>query len=351
MSKRILIFLAAILSVVEFANAIEQAPTGWGIGSDKGVTDFSVKVLKGAAPNDKNALLIESGKENERKQVSILQTIRALRYTGERVEFSADIKSEDVSGGVELWMRVDGRDGAELALNNMDGVAVRGTTSWGHHKIAVDVPMDAGEIVFGVFLSGKGKAYIGNIDFRTIPNDSPLKMVYSRLPDEPVNLKLTMAKADDNSIPGWDVIKNGKYNFFAANNADENIFTIDGSRAGQRDKFEIKQRIDPAHYKGKDISFTAFLSSENIAPYAGLWVSVKNSYGKRLAHYDEFQWKTGVSGTTKFAEHTTVLYVRPDTSEIDFGVSFSGAGILKIKDLDFKVNDETPEMPVNLELK
>jgi hypothetical protein len=49
------------------------------------------------------------------------------------------MKSEEVTGWAGLWMRVD--KGKEVvAIDNMQGRAIKGTTSWQRYEVVLDVP-------------------------------------------------------------------------------------------------------------------------------------------------------------------------------------------------------------------
>lgn len=83
---------------------------------------------------------------------------------GKKIKYSGWIKTENVSDGYAgLWWRVDGKDGV-LAFDNMGGRGPAGTTPWALFSIEMVVPADAGSIVFGTLMPGKGKAWFDGLE-------------------------------------------------------------------------------------------------------------------------------------------------------------------------------------------
>jgi hypothetical protein len=117
---------------------------------------------------------------------ALVQSIRATRYLGQRVQFSAMARTDDASGWGGLWLRVDGPGGA-AALDNMHDRPLRQTTDWTLATIVIDVLEDARALSFGALLSGAGALQLAGPRFATVDNTVPVtfRSYGESLPDEP----------------------------------------------------------------------------------------------------------------------------------------------------------------------
>ena len=79
---------------------------------------------------------------------------------GQHVNFSAYIKTADVTGGAaSLWWQKVDRGVQVLDLNSGRSIQVRGTTEWQRYDIAIPAFEKDGDMRFGVSLSGNGTAW------------------------------------------------------------------------------------------------------------------------------------------------------------------------------------------------
>ncbi len=131
------------------------------------------------------------------------QSFRADQYRGKRVRFSAFVKTQDVTTGAGLWVRVDGNGGV-LAFDNMSNRFIRGTADWTQASIVLDVPADAVGIAIGLIMPGAGDAWIDDATFEVVgsdvastnmtpPSPNPAqaeqqRMMYANAPAAPSNL-------------------------------------------------------------------------------------------------------------------------------------------------------------------
>lgn len=65
---------------------------------------------------------------DEDEYATVMQQFSADRFLGKRVRFAAFVKAQDVDGWAGLWMRLDGRFGVTLKLDNMQNRPIRGTS-------------------------------------------------------------------------------------------------------------------------------------------------------------------------------------------------------------------------------
>jgi len=119
---------------------------------------------------------------------TLMQDFRADKYLGERVRFSAFVKSDGIQSWAGLWMRVD-KDSGSVAFDNMQDRQIKGTTGWQKYDVVLDVPQDATGIFFGVLLDGPGAVWLNSAKFEVVGADVPTTGGKgTKLPDGPTNL-------------------------------------------------------------------------------------------------------------------------------------------------------------------
>jgi erythromycin esterase len=99
------------------------------------------------------------------------QEINADDYRGRLVAFRGDLRTTDVAGRAGLVLRITRqgrptprRPGAQDPWHDPDNhfVPVTGTRDWTRHEVTAQVPPDAINIIFGVFLNGRGQIELRN---------------------------------------------------------------------------------------------------------------------------------------------------------------------------------------------
>lgn len=96
---------------------------------------------------------------------SLMQRLRANGYRGQRLRMSAYVRTEDVAGQVNLWVRTVGPERQVLSLGDVHDRPLRGTNHWRPVEVIVHVPEDSVLIEFGVDLSGKGQLWVDDFRF------------------------------------------------------------------------------------------------------------------------------------------------------------------------------------------
>lgn len=147
--------LTAALSF-ETGGAAGAVPDGWGGGPAGTVFQDDQVVHSG-----KGALRIERTAQSA-QQFSSVAKMLPLEVAGELVELRGFIRTEDVTDFVGLWMRQDGEK-PNLALENMQRRQVKGTTDWAEYRISLPVHPEGRRLVFGVLLSGTGRAWADDL--------------------------------------------------------------------------------------------------------------------------------------------------------------------------------------------
>jgi hypothetical protein len=104
---------------------------------------------------------------------TLMQNFAATQYLGQRVRFTALVKSEGVEKWAGLWMRVDGASQKSLAFDNMGDRPIKGTTAWQSYDVVLDVPQTATGIFFGVLMEGAGEVWLNSANFEVVGTEVP----------------------------------------------------------------------------------------------------------------------------------------------------------------------------------
>jgi len=144
-------------------------PQGWGGGGEGYELTVDTKDPHGGQQCGR----IRFSGPDQPKQASfgsLTQSVPAKPFRGKRVRYSGYVRTQGVSEGWGgLWMRVDGPGGVH-AFDSMQksNRAIVGTTDWKEYEIILDVPREATEIVFGMLLSGKGTAWVDDLQLEAV---------------------------------------------------------------------------------------------------------------------------------------------------------------------------------------
>ena len=119
-----------------------------------------------------SALYVKSISPSPARFGTLIQTIGADDYLGERIRMTAYVKTEDIRGdGVGMWMRIDGKDRSSKGLSfyNMCDKPITGTTDWKKYEIVLDVPKKKSDSIFyGLLLYGTGQAWLQDVKFEIV---------------------------------------------------------------------------------------------------------------------------------------------------------------------------------------
>lgn len=119
---------------------------------------------------------------------TLMQSIKAEQYLGQKVRLSGLVKSEEVLGWAGLWVRVD-KEKSAVAFDNMENRSIKGTTGWQRYDVVLDVPKDATAISFGILLAGSGVVWLNGTKFDVVDADVPVTNSGEKvLPEKPINL-------------------------------------------------------------------------------------------------------------------------------------------------------------------
>jgi hypothetical protein len=175
MKPHILLALAAgAMPVAALAAAPTSLAPDWYFGGKDAGT-----FLAGVDPTADGHLaqFLLSKTDDPDASASLSQSMPAQRYLGQRVRFRARLRTRDLSNWGGLWMRIDGKDGHSLALYDSQDRPTKGTTGWQVRSVVLDVPPDAGRIVFGVLGVGTGQIWMEPLDLGTVGPEVPVDVL------------------------------------------------------------------------------------------------------------------------------------------------------------------------------
>ena len=151
--------------------------------------------------NAGTALIESIGDEEDSKAFgTLMQSIVAERFLGQKVRLRASLKTRDVAGSAVIWFRVDGERGRVLRFDNLeqrktDG-ALSGTNDWTARSIVLEVPQEALSLHYGFFLKGSGRVWARDFSIEGAEPDAVVTPWRPYL-DGPTNLDFSAREQPD----------------------------------------------------------------------------------------------------------------------------------------------------------
>ena len=98
------------------------------------------------------------------------------------------------------------------------------------------------------------------------------------------------------------------------------------------------QSFDPGEHRGKRLRLSAFVKTQDIKDWAGVWMRVDGPEQGRSLAFDNMQDRP-IKGTADWTRHEIVLDVPDKATNISFGILLHGEGKLWLDDVQFQVVD------------
>lgn len=271
---------------------------------------------------------------------TIMQGFAPTDYLGRRVRMSAWVKTANVTGWAGLWMRVDGASKGSISFDNMGQRPIKGTTEWTHYEVVLDVAPSAKNLAFGLLLAGPGQAWLNDLQFETVDSSVAVTDTAGGPP--------TSLPSDMNS-QRW--ILTGDHPEGYETSLDPTVLRAGGpmhllaSKADNSQGFgTLMQMFKGNAYLGKRVRLSAWVKSENVEDWAGLWMRVDGPGGKSTA-FDNMQTHP-IKGTLDWKRYQIVLDMAPDSSALALGILLRGKGkvwmeepVLEVVDANVPVTD------------
>jgi len=105
---------------------------------------------------------------------SLIHSIDAEKYRGERLRFATNAKTKGVEVGTGSWLRIDSSSTPFRAYVDTHDVHLRGDNVWTSLTIVIDVPQDAQTVYFGLSQEGPGTSWFGPVSVETVDHTVPV---------------------------------------------------------------------------------------------------------------------------------------------------------------------------------
>ncbi len=202
MKRQFLLFVLCIAALTGYAQTNNNSynlgfekqdaktglPAGWGLGNisksdiagDQPGAYKSDSVIK---HNGRYSLLIDWTK-GYKPWTASNYAINQI-FKGSKIKLTGYVKTEDVTEGAGLWMRLDGEDNKNLGFDNMMKRPIKGTTDWKEYTIELDYDQDEVKSIFvGGLISGTGKMWMDNLHITIDGTDITEAKLYTPPPSE-----------------------------------------------------------------------------------------------------------------------------------------------------------------------
>lgn len=184
-----------------------KLPAGWFVGGNA-PHHYEAGVDPAGACEGERSAVLRARTDEPSGYGTFMQIFRADDFRGQRVRFSAMVRTERVDGWAGLFMRVDGPDAKQpLAFDNMQTRALVGTNGCERHDVVLQVPQNASYVALGMILSGTGKVWLSGVRFEPVGPEIAVTDLLNHeglappVSDGPDNLSFT-AVTDDDEVTG-----------------------------------------------------------------------------------------------------------------------------------------------------
>jgi ATP-dependent Clp protease adapter protein ClpS len=150
-----------------------QLPPGW-IMAGTNPEDYEVAIDTTVSHSGTQCARVKDATQTPRGFGTLMQMFSPDDHLNKRLRMRMWVKTDDVQGWVQPWMRVDGTSRRHsLSFDNCCERKILGTTDWAEHEIVLDVPEESTNIAFGIMLSGTGKLWMDDITFVEVGAEVP----------------------------------------------------------------------------------------------------------------------------------------------------------------------------------
>jgi hypothetical protein len=281
------------------------------------------------------AWVLEPHRDTYGKYGTWMRRVAADAFRGKRVRITAILRTEGATRRADLWVRAQGQDspGDGLGLAG-DMRSLPADSDWSPHEAVIDVPATAAWLEYGAGIAGPGRLWVDGIKAEIVGKDVPL----TRAPAHPPPV------AAKSAVPEWSLTGDDSTEYTTA--LDQNVKhaghasgTLRSTTASPKGFATLDQGLAPERYRGKRLRMRAYLRTENVTGWSGLWMRVDAADpDHRWTAFDNMADRA-LRGSRDWARYEVVLDVAPDAGAIAFGLLLHGAGQVWIDDVTFEVVD------------
>ena len=102
----------------------------------------------------------------------------------------------------------------------------------------------------------------------------------------------------------------------------------------------LMQMCKGEEFHGKRVRMSAWIKSENVRSWAGLWMRVDGTEANQMLAFDNMQSRP-IKGTSDWKQQQIVLDVAPEAKDIAYGILLDGPGAVWLDEVTFEVVDRS----------
>jgi beta-lactamase regulating signal transducer with metallopeptidase domain len=323
--------LALAFGVGVSLNAL-QAPAapsdGWFLAGSH-PTDYTLYVDPGAARGDQPSQTLACVAKQPQGFGTVMQMLVPAAYLGKRVRMSAWVRTNGVTDWAGLWMRVDGARNETLAFDNMGKRPIVGTTDWKRYEIVQDVAPAAKNLAFGLLLHGSGRAWLNEVRFEIVENSVA---VTNTAGGKPSALPAAMSPRN------WFLAGSNPEDYAASLDHQDKPAHLLASTAETCQGFgTLMQMFSAKAFLGKRVRLSAWVKTENLEAWAGIWMRVDGPGGE-VAAFDNMKERP-LQGSLDWKRYQVVLDVAPEASALGLGILVAGKGKVWMLEPELEIVD------------
>lgn|GEM_PF-5220132 len=236
-------------------------------------------------------------------------SLDAAPFRGRRIRYSTVLRAESAIPGAASWLRIDGDNSRQIALENNYQRSLHGTVDWTEQVTELDVPEDAQRILFGLLLYGDGTVHARDVIVQVVDRVvAPLTWRIDRV---------------SGTSPFYVV---------ADTAGSAHAVTLERMAGGSLmdNEFGTATATAPAaSFSGRRVTVRAMMRTRD-ASAATLWVRADGG-GRTLAL--ENNMTRPVTGTTEWTEKTAIVDFPAATETVAYGLLLLGRGSASLRDI------------------
>jgi len=311
-------------------------PAGYTFSGDHEGGDLpcSSAKLQSSLPQQKNAF------------ASIFQSFAPTLFSGKKVKYSAEIKTDKVEGSAALWMTDQDGDRV-IAFDDMSDRPISGTNDWKKCSIILDIPKESQKLRVGFILKGGGTAWMrkpelveASVDEKSTarPFDKS-KFILDWLDKSPSNLTFVQKNYISdriNDVSQWGVHTDENYRVQISRKVlDHGKASVQADSTGEtKDGFaSLHQSFDAANYRNKRVCFTADIKNTSNADWSTPFMQIDGA--DNVIVFDALENRR-LKNLKNWTPTSIVLDVPPESKKIKIGFLHAGSGKAWISNLSFK---------------
>jgi hypothetical protein len=315
---------------LDFADGqVGSVPTHWEVPAILSADHYAAELRRDGCNSNIGCVVI-TPPANPRRVNMITQIFDATNYRGVSFQFKASVKIDAVqpTDRAQLWVRVVRPNGQPGFFNNMGDHPVQ-SGNWQACVINGKVDVDAQAIILGLLSVGKGRAWIDDVSFTTVPTEAAQTTETASIPlsSAPANLSFKAGVGTPSS--GWFIpaaVQRTGYQTRVRRDGchdGQQCAVLESTQSEGTDPGNLMQRFRADPYKGKAIKVRAWLRSESTDPKSDveLWMRVDRKGG--LSDLFDTSDIPLNPGSWQLRELTGVI--NADADSISFGVFSRGA--------------------------